>query len=534
MSFNLSIPGDKNLEINLNCGDVMFVLGANGTGKSSLMHKLYETSSGNVRRILAHRQTWFHSRAISMSSYDRKNAESNINASDKSIDSRWKDDYSHQRAVTSIYDLIDAENRRARLIADAMDSQNVELASELSKKDSPIKVINDLLKLSNLQIEISIRDYDEVIANKSNCNPYSIAELSDGERNALLIAADVLAAKPKSLILIDEPERHLHRSIISPLITLLVAHRSDCTFVISTHDVMLPLDNPSSRTLLLRACTYKDSNVTGWDADLIASEAEIDDELKKDILGGRRKLLFVEGTDRSLDKPIYSLIFPNVSVIAKSSCRDVEHAVSGIRSAKDLHWLQAFGIIDNDRRVQADIEQLRTKGVYAIPVFSIESIYYNLDIQKRVVLRHSRVLGTDAEQLLEGARVSALEALRPHIQRLSERGIEATIRQSLMSRLPRQSDISAAQPINVAIDIPAVVAAEVARLQQACDSGDLGFVIERYPVRETPVLGRIATHLGFRGREQYEGAVRKLLMDDRDALDFVRSLFGTLAADIAS
>ena len=43
------------------------------------------------------------------------------------------------------------------------------------------------------------------------------AELSDGERNALLIGSDVLTTEPNSLIILDEPERHLHRSIISPL-----------------------------------------------------------------------------------------------------------------------------------------------------------------------------------------------------------------------------------------------------------------------------------------------------------------------------
>ena len=43
---------------------------------------------------------------------------------------------------------------------------------------------------------------------------YGAAELSDGERNALLISAEILTAKDGTLLIIDEPERHLHRSII--------------------------------------------------------------------------------------------------------------------------------------------------------------------------------------------------------------------------------------------------------------------------------------------------------------------------------
>ncbi|WP_442947933.1 AAA family ATPase [Nostoc sp.] len=52
----------------------------------------------------------------------------------------------------------------------------------------------------------------QVVASKCGGTPYSIAELSDGERNALLIAANVLTVKNGTLVLIDEPERHLHRS----------------------------------------------------------------------------------------------------------------------------------------------------------------------------------------------------------------------------------------------------------------------------------------------------------------------------------
>jgi predicted ATPase len=70
------------------------------------------------------------------------------------------------------------------------------------------------MRLSNLPIEISVEEGQKIVARKNGGNGYSVAELSDGERNAFLIAADVLTAKPGTLILIDEPERHLHRSFL--------------------------------------------------------------------------------------------------------------------------------------------------------------------------------------------------------------------------------------------------------------------------------------------------------------------------------
>ena len=534
MPFNLTIPqsGGTSLDLTVSVGESLFILGANGTGKSSIMHHFYGAHHSNARRISAHRQTWFASNAITLSPEQRRSTESNIQGSDNSPQARWKDDYSAQRASIAIYDLIDAENVRARSIARAVDDNDIDLAKTLSKKDAPIKIINELLRLSNMPIEISVHQNEQVLASKSGSAPYSIAELSDGERNAMLIAANVLTVKEGTLVLIDEPERHLHRSIISPLLILLFAKRPDCAFIVSTHDVMLPLDNPGARTLLIRDCTFAGSSITVWDADLVPPETEIDADLKKDILGARRKLLFIEGTERSLDKPLYSLVFPNVTVVTKSNCRDVEHAVFGIRGAGDLHWLHAFGIVDNDRRAQADIDRLKAKGVYAVSVFSVESIYYHPDVQRRVVERHATVTGDNASTRLNNAKRAAVAAITPHIPRLSQRAIEKTLREEIYRNLPRGKEIAAATPINISIDVAAVVTAERGYLQEALATGELSAVIARYPVRETPALTEIAVKLGFQNREQYEGAVRKLLIDDNGALTFVKSLFGTLGADI--
>jgi ABC-type branched-subunit amino acid transport system ATPase component len=535
VTFNLSIPhtGGTPVSLDVALGESVFVLGANGTGKSGLMQRLYATHQDNARRISAHRQTWFGSNAITLSPEDRRVTENNILSMDTEPQARWRDELSGHRASIVIYDLINAQNIRNRSIAGAVDGGDMDLAEERSKKDAPIKIINELLRLSNIPIEISVRGNEQVVASKNGGTPYSVAELSDGERNALLIAADVLTVKKGTLILIDEPERHLHRSIISPLLTKLFARRPDCAFIVSTHEVMLPLDNPNARTLLLRGCNYSGSSATAWDADLVLPETEIDDELRKDILGARRKLLFVEGTEQSLDKSLYSLVFPDVSVIAKSSCRDVEHATSSIRDAANVHWIDAFGIVDNDRRTQADLDRLKEKGVYAISSFSVESIYYHPEIQRRVAERYAAVTGEKASQLLVDVKSAVLAAIDPHVQRLSERTAQNVIREKFFQNLPGKEEMASAKPIEVSIDVANEVEEERSRLQDALDNGRLEEVIAKYPIRETPALTKIAKNMGFQSREQYEGAVLKLLVDDKEALEFVKSLFGPLVADMS-
>jgi ABC-type cobalamin/Fe3+-siderophores transport system ATPase subunit len=536
MNFNLIIPGTSgnSLNVSVSVGQTLFIFGANGTGKSNLMQRFYSSNSGNARRISAHRQTWFESGATNLSSEQRRSREHDIRNYDTQSHSRWRDTYANYRPNISIYDLIQAENIRARSIAGAVDATDMQLAETLSKTDAPLKIINRLLRLSNLRIQISIGQNDQVVASKCGGAPYSIAELSDGERNALLLAADVLTVEPGTLVLIDEPERHLHRSIISPMLTRLFEYRRDCVFVLSTHEVMLTADNPSARTLLLRECIYSGTDVLAWEADLVEPDAQIPEDVRRDILGGRRKLLFIEGDEHSLDKSLYSLIFPHVSIIPKSGCREVENAVVGIRSATDLHWLQAFGIVDNDGRTQFDINALKTKGIYALSVYSVESIYYNPEVQRRVAERHATVTGEDASTRLANAKSAAISAVTSQVQRLSERAVEKALREKILSQLPGQPEIAAGIPINFSIDVGALVASERVRLEANIRNDNLSDIIGRYPVRETSALTDIARKLGFQNRDQYEGTVRKLLMDDQETVGIVRSFFGSLPSDIGT
>jgi hypothetical protein len=333
-------------------------------------------------------------------------------------------------------------------------------------------------------------------------------------------------------VLIDEPERHLHRSIISPLLTHLFSKRDDCAFIVSTHDVMLSLDNPSAHTLLIRGCTYEGSSVTAWDVNIVPPGTDIDDEIKKDILGAHQKILFIEGEEQSLDKLLYTLVFPNISIIPKLNCWNVENTVSSIRASAGIHRVHAFGIVDNDRRPQSEIDELKENGIYALSVFSVESIYYHPFIQNLIAQRQADIRGDDASIYLDNAKAVALREIRTHISRLSRRAAEKAIRKEFSDNLPKKEGIKNEDPINVSIDVAKHVKDESERLTNALNDGNLVEIISRYPIRETGALKKIANELKFQSREDYQGAVRKLLIDKPEALDFVKSLFGTLPSDI--
>ena len=90
----LAIPriSKDTLEINLKKGDLLFIVGPNGSGKSALMQRFVtELPQDRVKRITAHRQTWFNSGSIVLTPQNRKDYEQQNRSYDRKYDSRWKE-----------------------------------------------------------------------------------------------------------------------------------------------------------------------------------------------------------------------------------------------------------------------------------------------------------------------------------------------------------------------------------------------------------------------------------------------------------
>lgn len=272
MRYPFSIPraSADPLEFTLGLGDVLYLLGANGSGKSSMVTRLFNAHVKSAKRISAHRQTWFTSNSLDMTPQGRENLEHRVKSQDANHTARYKLEFANERASGAIFDLVDSHTEFDREIAGLVKSGKIGEAQQAAKKPSPLEAINELMRLSGIPIEISLEERQKVVARKNGGPSYSVAELSDGERNAFLIAAEVLTAKPGTLLVIDEPERHLHPSIISPLLKVLFDKRKDCTFIISTHELALALDTPKASALLIRDCQYDGVQVRAWEADLLA------------------------------------------------------------------------------------------------------------------------------------------------------------------------------------------------------------------------------------------------------------------------
>ena len=353
----------------------------------------------------------FHLGTWTITAQSRKQFEQNRMHWDSQENARWMEHNPAQRQSAVLFDLVAKDNTRYRIMGQYTDDKNPTEATRFSMKSmSLFKQLNDLLNLGTLKISLKNSNDEEILAQrKDNDLSYSMAQMSDGERAATIMAASVLVADPGTAFLIDEPERHLHRSIIEPFLSALFGQRQDCAFAISTHEIALPMANPTARVMMLRSCEWQGNRPVTWDAELLDSGEHLPEDLKRDILGSRRRILFVEGKANSLDLPLYGALFPELSVIPKGSSDEVIRAVKGLRGSYEHHHVEAIGLIDKDDRTEDQVSDLAQDSVLALEVYSVESLYYCADAMEAVARRQAESLGRDPQAMLHTATQQCFE-----------------------------------------------------------------------------------------------------------------------------
>ncbi|HEX8432390.1 MAG TPA: AAA family ATPase [Longimicrobium sp.] len=198
---------------------------------------------------------------------------------------------------------------------------------------------------------------------------YSAAEMSDGERVIFYLAGSCVCAEPNSVLLIDEPELHLHRLIQQRLWDLVEAERRDCLFVYFTHD----LEFAASRSAQTRiAVRNYDGRV--WEWMMVPTDDNIPEDVMLTIAGSRKPILFTEGVRSGIDAQIYSQVYPDHTVMPMGSCRTVVHAVKSFRMLTVLHALDCKGLIDRDQRSETERTALSQDAIFTIPVSEVENL----------------------------------------------------------------------------------------------------------------------------------------------------------------
>ena len=541
---NFDIPkisGDL-INLSLGMGDRLFVVGANGSGKSALMHHLaLNVSTNKIKRITAHRQTSLNSGTINFTPAQRTRFSTNYLGYNRSNESRYLDNYAGEEQSAILFDLDNQYNVINESIANHHRNQDIAKASETAlKSPSPFDQINELLNRSRLNVELERTEDRRIIANHSQGWSFDITQMSDGERSAMIIAGHVITAEPETVFLIDEPEKHLHRSISQPFLSALFDLRKDCAFIISTHEIDLAIANPEARVLMLRSCKWSGDQCIAWDAEDIKPNSELpedsklSEELKRTILGYRKRILFVEGNaDSSLDLPLYRILFPNISIVPRGSCGEVEKTVLELMDFQGIHDVEAFGLIDRDDRPCEDVKRLAKKGVFALEVYSVEALYYCSEAIAAVAHQQANSLGVDVNELVESVKKNVFEMLRTReniAKEMAARRCLRQIRKTTLSAIPKWESVidNPTQAISVSIDLQPYCN-ELKRFKKLVDEEKLDQLIARYRLHKSPILSKIATTLKCPGREDYERMVLVQIQQNSELVEKLKERISQLS-----
>ena len=382
------------------------IIGANGSGKTTLANKLKETLNIDDGIVIPAQKLLIVPTFVNLPSYEVENKsfskyQKNVLDDKRTFNLQKNDDipYNIARDYTSEYRnilalLISERNYKRSLYLDNKQDNSPYLKSELKTTfDSVVEIWNELIP--HRKISLTPESIPHIKYKKDGKEEeYDAFMMSDGERIILYLVARVMQAPANGLIIVDEPEVFLHRTVVDKLWNRLEKERNDCTFIYMTHDLQFATSRVGLKSWI-KGFHYPST----WDIQLI-DNSEIPEQLLMELLGSCKQILFCEGNSKtSLDKKIFDILFPEFIIYPLKSCKDVISYTKAYNAIPNTNT-KAIGIIDKDFRSKDEIADLESNHIYTYQVAEIENIFL-VESFIKALKEHYHLLG-DIEKIKSG------------------------------------------------------------------------------------------------------------------------------------
>lgn len=373
---NFSVPtASEPFNIDITQGSSYVLIGANGSGKTRL-GVLIETqlgSSSEVHRIPAHRSLTLNTTVQIPTLEIAENRR--IYGTDQGSNIHRQNHRWQGRPATML--LSDFDHLMANLYAEENQTSVKHRQNHLCNPNAqpPSTNFDKLKEIWNSLLPhrtLLVLDGSLKVHSCDKQSSYDAGELSDGERNIFYLIGQVLLLRTNCVAVIDEPESHINRAILSKLWDTLESIRSDCAFIYITHDTEFTESRRTATKFAIHS--YNQRPIERWDLSPIPKDSGLPDELIVKISGSRLPILFIEGTQTSLDTFLYQHTYADFTIIPVGSCRDVIHSVTNFKQNSAYHRLNCAGIIDRDGRNCEEIQKLKSKNIFVIEASEIENI----------------------------------------------------------------------------------------------------------------------------------------------------------------
>ncbi|KZN18267.1 MULTISPECIES: AAA family ATPase [Pseudomonas] len=519
MSFTLSIPTTNGpVSLTLENGTSAILVGANGGGKSRLAVYLENAGGEEIHRISAHR-------ALELKPDVAKIKESKAlkglrfgHADDAvglhhRVGHRWgaKGASMLLNDFDFLLQVLFAEQSRTAL-ATHQRSRAGSSEEATATKFEQLKIIWEHL-LPHRELVFSGDDIQVRVP--GNEVLYSAADMSDGERAIFYLIGQILVATENSVLVIDEPELHIHRSIMSKLWDQLENVRPDCALLFITHDLEFAASRVGQKFVIR---DYQAAGPT-WIVDAVPADTGFSEEVTTLLLGSRRPILFVEGDTNSLDKAVYRCAYPQWTVMPRGSCQDVIHAVATLRSNTAFTRIHCAGVVDADGYEATEIAHLGRMGVVVLPVSEIENLFLLPDISREIAVSE-HLPSEEIEERLSLLQNDLLSlagqpaAIEQVIRMYCLRRIDRSLKRTDLSQETTVEAISVAyQQQTQSLDIQAIAQERRDNVTAAIADRDLSKLLSL--VDNKGMLAKAASRLKNTSRGPFEAWLTRMLLNDR-------------------
>jgi hypothetical protein len=500
-------PSPSEDPVLLEKGSRVVVVGANGSGKTRFGIWVEDNNQGQltVHRISAQKvlnlPDYAEVKNVEQAQKELLYGRSDEHASvGRKVHDRWGNnpatylltDYGKLLAL-----LFAKEAERNKIHTEETRRSGTYLPVSDSPIDSIVKVWADLMPHRT----ISLHDGKVVVA-KGTPGEYHAKEMSDGERVTLYLLGQCLCAPQGSLLIIDEPELHLHKSIMDKLWNKIEELCPDKAIVYITHDLDFAATRIAAKKLWIRSFDGK------WTWQDIPVDESLPEALVLEIVGNRKRLLFCEGERGGLDHTIYQACYPEFHVIPRGGSDKVVEAAKALRANASLHTFAARGIVDLDVRDDSETAALSAHGIEVLGFAEIENILCT----EALVAIVARQLSHGEEETIEKVRTFVSAALTAEIEAQvvmrSERRIRYLLSHYSASSSEEKGLADGLTALLNGVDIARIVEQSRKTIQDALAATKLNALLKVY--NRKSMAERISTCFGLKPGE-YPAFVLRLL-----------------------
>lgn len=374
----------------------LVVIGANGTGKTRFGSNIEERYNKTTHRVSAQKSLSMPS-YVSTKSKEVAYSEFRYGGWDKN-NPQWHEDYGwkSQRWGSNLNTFLLNDYEKLMVLIHTEEYEQSLYFKEnggsrpITKLDRIQMIFETILPHRKIIKKAGV--IETYPSTGSISNSYNASEMSDGERVIFYLVGEAICAPQNSIVIIDEPEMHIHRSLVKKLFDLIEIERPDCSFIYLTHDIDFAFTRQNA--VKVWAKSYEGDNI--WDYEILDEQSPIPEQLYLEVLGSRKPIIFLEGDNSSIDYELYEQIYSSSYTIKPlGSCEKVVQTVKAFNEQSGFHHLESFGIIDRDRRPEVDIPKLNAKNIWVLDVAEAE----NLLLEENIVKAIASHMGRDKDEI---------------------------------------------------------------------------------------------------------------------------------------